>query len=214
MSSLANFLASFNNNNMNNSNNRYGSEALNRQFAAYNPFADGGSQRLGHRYVPNAAAARGATYNTNNANNNSGGGYGSFNPAHAQQITATTPEHCMGRPYVGTEGQLVTSAFSGSTPSTNNGRGFDANLSKAQNLSRFIMTGATEDPRDPDYGNPGRSVKLPREEPMGAPKAQPAMGKIAPGYEKVELPPKGAPSHINGNAAVYLGKDRVDSPGW
>lgn len=194
----------------NNSNNRYGSEALNQQFAAYNPFADGGSQRLGHRYVPNAAAARGAPYN---ANNNNGGGYGSFNPAHTQQISTNTPEHCMGRPYIGTEGQLVTSAFSDSTPSTNNGRGFDPNMTKAQNLARFIMTGATDDPRDPDYGNPGRSNKLPKEE-SSVPKAQLPIGKIAKGYEKVVAPAKDAPSHTNGNAAVYLGKDKVESPGW
>lgn len=90
----------------------------------------------------------------------------------------------------------------------------DGSTSRSKQLTAFIMSGATDDPTDPDYGNPGRSKKLPKEDPLTVPKTPMPKGKVAPSSSNAMVAYNENESHTKGNASVYLGKGSVPPPGW
>ena len=94
--------------------------------------------------------------------------------------------------------------------------GTEAHAKRAAELAAMIKAGGTEDPRDPDYGNPGPSRR------PGAvtksPVVKPKRGDIVAGAGQGNTPSPRQSSkeepNINGSAAAFLNTIKLPLPPW
>ena len=97
-------------------------------------------------------------------------------------------------------------------PSTNSS-GNDSGLAnaKAIRLANMIRAGAADDPTDIDYGNPGRSRRLPPEPVNLVEEQLPKRGKIGNSNNVMKMPML---DNTKGSAAAFIGTEAVPLPAW
>lgn len=169
----------------------YGSDNLNQRFASYNPFLD--SQNSSNR----GDVASRNSYNVNAP---------PFMFPHGSTGHSAAPSLSFGSSSMQTT-QSMPMLYGTSDINT-----YGANASRAFQLANIVKSGATDNPLDIDFGNPGRSKRLPPE-PVDAPPVMPqARGKVIVGSAKAVTLPSEA--NTKGNTAAYLNIREVKLPEW
>lgn len=117
-------------------------------------------------------------------------------------------------------GPANTSNLSGGAiangPVSNQSAGSDSVIgnTRAYNLANMIRAGMADDPNDPDYGNPGRSRRLPPEKmSSNVPVAPQPRGKIAT-EDTVSVFGQSAVENTKGVTVAFLGAAELPPPAW